>query len=90
MALNIKNQGVEQLLQDIVTLTGETKTEAVRNALAARQRRLIFRFVTAKSNNRFYAFLEDEVWQKVPPEQFGVALTKEEEEHILGYGEFGV
>ena len=33
MSLNIKNPDVERLLDELVQLTGETKTEAIRKAL---------------------------------------------------------
>ncbi len=33
MALNIKNRETEELAQELASLTGETKTEAVRRAL---------------------------------------------------------
>ena len=45
MSLNIKNSEVERLLEDIVGITGETKTEAIRKALDERRERLILRAV---------------------------------------------
>jgi len=36
MALNIRNQETEQLVTELVKLTGETKTEAVRKAINTR------------------------------------------------------
>ena len=39
---------------------------------------------------RLHRFLEQEVWPLVPPSELGRSLTREEEEHILGYGENGV
>ncbi len=44
MAVNIKNQDVENLLNEVVNLTGETKTEAIRKALEERRKRLSLRF----------------------------------------------
>ncbi len=41
MALNIRNQATEQLAADLARLTGETKTEAVRRALADRLERIM-------------------------------------------------
>lgn len=90
MALNIKNREVEQLLADVVRMTGESKTEAVRNALAERKNRLAIRFVIRYDEERLLNFLEDEIWSQIPPERLGVQLSKEEEEAILGYGELGV
>ena len=40
MALNIRNREVERLADTVAELTGETKTEAVRRALAGRLERL--------------------------------------------------
>lgn len=40
MALNIRNKETEQLATALASLTGETKTEAVRKALAERLERI--------------------------------------------------
>ncbi len=90
MALNIKNQDVERLLAEVIEITGETKTEAVRKALAERRQRLALRHGVRQDNRRLRAFLEDEVWPQMPSAQKGRRLSKEEEEQILGYGEHGV
>jgi antitoxin VapB len=90
MSLNIKNADVEALVDDIVRLTGESKTEAIRKALDERHRRLLVQAITPRSEARLLAFLEDEIWSQIPPELMGRPLTKEEEEDILGYGEAGV
>ncbi len=90
MALNIKNQDVERLLDEVVQLTGESKTEAVRKALEERRQRLVLGSVSHRKETRLLSFLQEEVWPLVPPELLGTRLTKEEEERILGYGEHGV
>ncbi|HRN68453.1 MAG TPA: type II toxin-antitoxin system VapB family antitoxin [Promineifilum sp.] len=90
MSLNIKNPEVERLLDDIVGMTGESKTEAIRKALDERRRRLQLQSVAPRSEARLHAFLENEIWPQVPPELLGKPITKEEEEAILGYGELGV
>lgn len=90
MALNIKNQDVEKLLDEVVQITGESKTEAVRKALEERRQRLALRFVTHQGDARLLSFLQDEIWPQVPAELIGTRLTKAEEENILGYGEHGV
>ncbi len=90
MSLNIKNPEVERLLDDIVGMTGESKTEAIRKALDERRERLRLQSVAPRSEARLLAFLENEIWPQVPPEYFGRTITKEEEEAILGYGELGV
>lgn len=90
MALNIKNDEVERLVEEVVAVTGETKTEAVRQALAERRARLRARVSAQGRRARIRAFLEREVWARVPEDQHGCAPSKEEREAILGYGEAGV
>jgi antitoxin VapB len=90
MALNIKNHDVENLLDEVVSMTGESKTEAVRKALDERRQRLALRYGTQQDDIRLQSFLSDEVWPQVPDAQRGVRLTKTEEESILGYGVEGV
>lgn len=90
MALNIKNPEVDKLLDDVVALTGETKTEAVRKALEERQRRLALAFGSRQAKDHLLGFLQDEVWPRIPADQRGRTLTRDEEEALLGYGEHGV
>ncbi|HUP18471.1 MAG TPA: type II toxin-antitoxin system VapB family antitoxin [Gemmatimonadota bacterium] len=89
MALNIKNPEVERLVDEVVDLTGETKTEAVRQALLERKRRLGFRLARTDRKRRLREFLEREVWPQIPADQLGRAPTKEEIEDILGFGPEG-
>ncbi|MCZ7674332.1 MAG: type II toxin-antitoxin system VapB family antitoxin [Chloroflexi bacterium] len=56
MALNIKNKEVENLLEEVVRLTGESKTEAVRKALEERHHRLSLRLAKGKDKRRLQAF----------------------------------
>lgn len=90
MALNIKNPEVERLVDEVVAVTGETKTEAIRQALAERRVRLRMRVSAEGRRSRVESFLEREIWSRVPEDQRGRAPTKEEREAILGYGEEGV
>lgn len=90
MAVNIKNRDVENLLNEVVKLTGETKTEAIRKALEERRKRLSIHFAMPDKHQRLMALLEEEIWPQIPAEQIGKRLSKEEEEAILGYGELGV
>lgn len=90
MALNIKNQDVERLVEQVVQVTGESKTEAVRRALEERMQRLSLQVTGDRDWDRLIAFLEDEIWAQIPPELLGTTISKAEEEQILGYGEFGV
>jgi antitoxin VapB len=85
MALNIENQDVETLLDSIVKMTGESKTEAVRKALEERQQRLALRSMISHDRNRLITFLEEEIWPQIPAELLGKTLSKAEEEEILGF-----
>jgi len=90
VALNIKNPQVETLAEEVARLTGESKTEAIRQALLERRARLRFRVTVASRRARAQAFLEREVWPRVPVDQIGHPPSREERERILGYGEAGV
>lgn len=90
MALNIKNPEVDRLVAEVAELTGETKTEAVRQALLERRARLRMRVTEEGSRRRIRRFLEREVWSRVPEEQMGRAPDRAERERILGYGDEGV
>ena len=90
MALNIKNPDVERLVEEIARITGESKTEAIRQALLERRGRLRERVTVAARRSRLESFLEREVWSRVPAEQTGRAPDRAERERILGYGPDGV
>jgi antitoxin VapB len=90
MALNIKNKEVEKLVEEVAKLAGETKTDAVRQALLERKQRLSFRVVDRGRGRSFLHYLETEVWPRVPKAELGRKLTKKEREQILGYGRDGV
>lgn len=90
MALNIKNKDVETLLDSVVRMTGETKTEAVRKALEERKQRLALSSMTTHDRNRLVMFLNEEIWPQISAELLGTTLSKEDKEEILGLGELGV
>lgn len=90
MALNIKNAQVERLAEEIAGLTGESKTEAIRQALLERRERLRYRFASIDRAQKIQTFLEREVWPRVPKQLLGRGITKQEREQILGYGPDGV
>lgn len=90
MPINIKNQAVERLLEEVVEITGESKTEAVRKSLEERRQRLAMSYPVRNDEDRLLKFLREEVWPYIPEDVLGNPLTKEEEEQILGYGEDGV
>lgn len=90
MALNIKNPEVERLANELSKLTGESKTETVRQALKARKAALAHQVVQPRRAEGILRFLREEVWPKIPADQLGRAPTKAEREEILGYGPEGV
>jgi antitoxin VapB len=90
MALSIKSPEVEDLVEELARMTGESKTEAVRRALVERRERLRLQRGGRERGSDFLRFLEEEVWPKAPPSQLGRRLSREEEDEILGYGPEGV
>lgn len=70
-------------------MTGESKTEAVKRALAERRERLARRADNPDRRGRALRFLEREVWPVVPAAERGRRLTPDEEDAILGYGANG-
>jgi antitoxin VapB len=89
MALNIKNDAVEKLAREVADMAGETKTEAIRRALADRQSRLGVS-QGERPAARLRRFLEDECWPAIPDRERTRHLTAAEEDEILGYGPEGV
>lgn len=90
MPLNIKNPEVERLAAELAGLTGESKTEAIRQALLERRRRMRMRVSPEARARRLRTFLEREVWGRVPADQLGRPPDRAERERILGYGDSGV
>ena len=90
MALNIKNDEVERLVSEVARITGESKTEAIRQALAERRQRLAYRISPEDRETQALRFLEREVWPRIPEGQLGRRLSRSEEDEILGYGPEGV
>lgn len=89
MALNIKNAQVERLAAEVAELAGETKTEAIRRALAERKERLRLQVATGRKE-RLVEFLRMEVWPQVPPAERKMRLGGKQEDEILGFGPRGV
>lgn len=90
MALSIKSPEVERLAAAVAEMAGETKTEAIRQALAERRERLSLQHPHRQRGRDFIRYLEQEIWPKTPPGQLGRRLSREEEDEILGYGPEGV
>ena len=91
MALNIKNPEVERLAAEVAAMAKETKTEAIRRALAERKERLAVRVVDLGKAERLRRLLEERIWPSIPAELRGQPpISKAEKEEILGYGPDGV
>jgi len=76
MGLNIKNIEVEALAAEVSAMTGETKTEAIRQALLDRKQSL-----SVPKRQRMDGVLEwlkRDVWPNVKPEFRGKPMTKDE------------
>jgi antitoxin VapB len=89
MGLNIKNPEVEQLATEVALLAHETKTEAIRKALMERRTRLRAGSARPAVRKGLRAYMEKSVWPKIPETELGRALTREQEDEILGYGPEG-
>jgi antitoxin VapB len=89
VALNIKDPDTERLAAEVAALTGESKTRAIRVALQERKQRLGFRVKRRSRKDEMLRFLQRDVWPRVPAEERGRRLSREEEDGILGYGPEG-
>ena len=89
MALNIKNPEVVQLTTEVARMAGETKTEAIRQALIERKARLQARGGKVGRKESLLEYFERNVWPMIPADELGKTLTHEEEDEILGYGPDG-
>jgi antitoxin VapB len=89
VALNIRDDEVERLATEVARITGESKTEAIRKALAERRQRLAHRVKSADGQTRALRFLDQEVWPRIPADQLGRRLSKDQEDEVLGYGPEG-
>jgi antitoxin VapB len=90
MALNIKDPETEKLAAEVAAMTGESKTRAVRSALAERKERLAFRTGGRDRREELLRLLREEIWPAVPRRSLGKRLTRRERERLLGYGPEGV
>ncbi len=88
MGLNIKDPETEQHAAEIASLTGESKTGAIRTALRERKQRL---GLAGSAPNREQALREvaEELWSVLPTELRARAPSQDEQDEILGYGPSG-
>lgn len=86
MALNIEDPEAERLAAEVTELAGESKTRAVRIALAERRDRLSLRSARPDRARALRRFLEHEAWPDLPAQEAGRSLSRDE---LLGYGPEG-
>lgn len=89
MALNIKNDEVERLVAEVARRSGQSKTQAIKEAMKDQLAKLEASESKEAKLARIMHFLETEVWPNVKPEYRGKGMTKAEREEILGYGPDG-
>ena len=89
MALNIKDQETERLAAEIASMTGDSKTGAIRRALRETKRRLLLARA-GRAGDRMVGVLERQVWPGLDEDVRGRAVSRGEEEDILGIGPEGV
>lgn len=90
MALNIKDKETEELVAEVASMTGESETSAVRQALRERRDRLAPRTMSERrprTEGELRRFMEEEIWPLIPEEhRGGPPMTKAERARLLGYG----
>jgi antitoxin VapB len=89
MALNLKNVDVEKLAEQVARMAGESKTQAIRQALIERKQRLELGATPSSRPQRMQRILTQEIWPAVPASALGQTLAKADKETILGYGPDG-
>jgi antitoxin VapB len=90
MALNINDTETEKLAAEVAEMTGKTKEDAVREALREKKERLEMRSGRKGRPRSLQEWLEKEIWPRIPEEERGKPLSKEEVEEMLGFGPEGV
>jgi antitoxin VapB len=90
MGLNIKDPETERLAAEVAAMAGESKTRAIRSALAERKERLALRVGKRNRHEDLLRLLREEIWPSVPRSVLGRRVPRRERERILGYGRDGV
>jgi len=83
MPISLKSAEVDVLVDQVTSLTGESKTEAIRRALMERRDRLTR--TESRSKNALHVFLAAEIWPLVPRSQFRWRLGQAETDQAFGY-----
>ena len=89
MALNIKDPETVRLATEVAQMTGESKTRAIRSALADRKERLAYGMTRRDRLKDLRRLLEEEIWPSIPKSVLGKKVSKKEKERMLGYGKEG-
>lgn len=91
MDFNIEDTETEKLAAEVAEMTGVTKTEAVRDALREKKRRLGMRSENEEERRQsLREYLETEIWPHIPNELLDrEPRSKKEIEEILGFGSGG-
>ena len=87
--MNIKDPETERLAAEVAKMTGDSKTGAIRSALADRKERLAYGMTRRDRLDDLRRLLEEEIWPSLPKSVLGRKLTRKEKERILGYGKEG-
>jgi antitoxin VapB len=90
MALTIKNAEVERLAEEVARLSGQNKTQTIRQALEEKRDRLALRPDPQARAAQRRRFLEREIWADIPENILGKPHDSAVEDEILGYGPDGV
>lgn len=90
MAINIKNDRVERLVEELAHMTGESKTAVILRALEEHRERIALEPSGEHRLAQALEFLEKEIWANIPRRLLGRRIPKRERERILGYGKGGV
>ncbi len=90
MTLNIKDPEAVRLAEEVARMTGESKTGAIRTALAERKERLALSRPQRDRLEHLRRFLKEEIWPSIPKSELGRKLSRKEMERILGYGKDGI
>jgi antitoxin VapB len=90
MGLTLKNDEVERLAEEVARMAGESKTQAIRQALRERRARLSFHIAPEARRAGVQRFLEREVWPAVPDGLLGKPHDDLLDDELLGYGPHGV
>ena len=78
------------MAEEVARLSGQNKTQAVRQALEEKRERLSLRVSHAARTVQRRRFLEREIWADIPDELLGKPHDDALDDEILGYGPHGV